>query len=146
MKDPGNFRSVGRWISVLYRQSQVYINNELKAFDLSSSQFYILIHLFKENGVSQETLAAYQHIDKSAAARALKQLEEKGYIIRSPSPGDKRCNLVSYTDKAFAIKEQLFQILKDWNRKVTAGYSSDEYDMIYSFLMGMAEEALNINK
>jgi len=136
----GNNRPIGKWISVLHRQFQVYLNNELKAYGLNSSQYIFLIQLYKTNNVSQETLANTLFIDKSATTRALIHLEDNGFIERIPNPCDKRSNLVRLTEKGASLKEDLFYLLVKWNNKLTARLSAEEYDAVYSLLQKMAEE------
>ena len=70
------------YISVLYRQFQIYINNNTKDLQISASEYIFLMEMYKNDNMSQEQLSKNLIIDKSATARAIKSLEEKEYIIR----------------------------------------------------------------
>jgi len=137
-----NSKPVGKWISVIYRKFQMGINKELKKYNISSSQYIFLVQLYQEDGVSQESLSKSLHIDKSATARAIKQLEESGFITRDVNPNDKRGYLVSLTKKALDIETELFDILKDWNRKLTQNLSDEEYEIAYKLIYQMSLDAL----
>ena len=38
---PVNGYSIGKWISVLHRQAQIYLNRELKPYGLNSSEYIL---------------------------------------------------------------------------------------------------------
>lgn len=134
--------TLGKWISIIYRQFQMDINKVLKPFDLNSSQYIFLIELYKKDEVNQECLAVNLQIDKSAAARAIKQLETNGYVTRCKNPEDKRAYIVKLTDKALCIKDELNSLLKDWNDKLTRNLSEKDYEMVHDLLEQMARDIL----
>ena len=76
------YEEFGRWISVLYRQFQIFINNELKDLDITSAEYIYLIKLYENKELTQEDLAEIYYIDKAAITRSMRSLEDKGYIIR----------------------------------------------------------------
>jgi DNA-binding MarR family transcriptional regulator len=71
------YEEFGRWISILYRQFQIYINNALKDLDITSSEYIFLIKLYENEELSQEELSSIYYVDKAATARSLKRLEKK---------------------------------------------------------------------
>ena len=86
------------YISVLYRQFQIYINNNTKDLQISASEYIFLMEMYKNDNMSQEQLSKNLIIDKSATARAIKSLEEKEYIIRKKDDNDKRSYDVFITE------------------------------------------------
>ena len=52
MATTGN--SIGRWVSVLYRYGQSFLDRELKMYSISSGQYIFLIILLKRDGMRQE--------------------------------------------------------------------------------------------
>lgn len=135
-------KSIGKWISVIYRKFQIDINKTLKPYSLNSSQYIFLVQLYQADRVSQDYLAKKLHIDKSAVARAIQQLENNGYVTRTVNSEDRRSNIVSLTNKAVLIKEELKAILSGWNAKLTGSLSDKEYDLVYSLLEQMAADIL----
>lgn len=131
-------RSIGKWISVIYRKFQVDINKVLKDFDLNSSQYIFLIELYKNEKVNQDYLVKTLHIDKSATARAIKQLELNGYVIREKNSDDKRAYVVSLTDKARAIESDLYKLLEAWNSQLTGSLDEETYDLVFESIKQMA--------
>ena len=141
-----NYETVGKWISVLYRQFQIYINNELKVYKLNSSQYIFLVNLYNKDGVNQEELASTLLIDKGAAARAIKQLEDNGYIVRNVNPDDKRAYKIYVTEKALSIKSDIMKILDNWNKMISSDMSKEETAILIKSLKGMSSKVLTSNK
>lgn len=137
-------KSVGRWIAVLYRQSQIYLNIALKDLNLSSSEYMFLIVLTNE-GMTQEELSDRISIDKAATARALKSLEEKGYITRETDPQDKRAKRVYATEKAKQCKDQIHRVLMDWTSLLTEDMEPETVELVIESLKHMAHRVIQMD-
>ena len=133
---------IGKWISVIHRKFQIDINKVLKPYDLNSSQYIFLVELYREDCVTQEYLVNKLHIDKSATARALKQLENNGYVMRSINLLDKRAYDIKLTEKAHAIHSELIDLLSDWNKYLTRNLTSEQHAMVHTLIKQMAEDLL----
>lgn len=136
---------MGRWISVLYRQFQSFINHALKDIDISSSEYIFLITLYYREGVSQETLSSHLYIDKAATARAINLLESKGYVIRKKDEVDRRKNRIYVTEKGLSVKENLNKALNDWNEIITEGLDSKTIEQLNYNLREMSMKVTKLN-
>lgn len=134
-------RSIGRFLSILNRQAQMYLNAALKDLDIGSSEHIFLINLLKEDGITQEELSARIFIDKAATARAIKSLEEKGYVRREADSHDKRVKKVFATEKAEACGSEIHQVLKDWTALITEDMDEDAVNGALDVLERMSEKA-----
>lgn len=99
--------NIGKYISQLHRKGNVFINRELSKYDLSVGQFMFLLDLYMKDGKNQEEISDNLKIDKGTTARAIKKLEEQGFVIRIKNENDKRSNKIYLTDKAKDIKENV---------------------------------------
>lgn len=133
--------SIPRWVSLIYRYGQMYIGDHLKQFEIGRGQHIFLNALFKEDGLTQEELSDYLKIDKGTTAKALKKLEEQGYVTRTVSEKDKRCNEVHLTDKARDVKEDVRRVMTDWRERLTFGLSEEEKQMALVILEKMGHNA-----
>ena len=133
-----------RMITLLARRSQICIGNTLKKYNLSAAEQPFFMTLKHNEGTTQEELTAIVCVDKSAATRALKSLEEKGYIIRKQDEKDKRQNRVYLTEKAKQIGEDVAKELLDLNDMITKDIYPEEIDIIYSALVKMNKNAIDI--
>ena len=85
-----------------------------------------MIHLYKNDGISQESLSELVNIDKGTTAKAIKKLEELNFIVRSKDSKDKRINRIYLTSKALDIKNDFFSVLTKWENILTNELSPDE--------------------
>ncbi|WP_415875180.1 MarR family winged helix-turn-helix transcriptional regulator [Clostridium sp.] len=141
-------RNLGCLMSILHRQSQIYINCSLKKFNISSAEYAFLMYLYKNNGATQDELSSYLYIDKSATARAIKSLEEKGYVIKNKDDLDKRYNRVYLTNKAITYKDKIREAVWGWNKLLTKDIDPAALDLILSSLEKMVNivESTDIKK
>ena len=60
------------------------------AWDLSSHDATLLVHLDRENATSPRALAAHLSVAPSTLSGAIARLSGLGYLVSKPSPSDKR--------------------------------------------------------
>ena len=99
-----------------------------------------LLELYIQDGRNQEELSERLKIDKGTTARALKKLEEQGFITRLKDECDKRSNKIYLTQKA--IQENVYDILDEWNKKLRESLSKEEEEIVEKLLMKVCN---NIN-
>lgn len=136
-----NEHSIGRWISILYRYGQGHIGKKLEKYNIGSGQYIFLLALYRKDGISQEEISAHLKIDKATTAKAIKRLEEEGYILRETDIDDKRAYKVYLTEKALDIKPFVQAVIADWNNILASGLSEDEKENVLRLLKKMAENA-----
>lgn len=104
-----------KWVSILHRKFQVYINKRFKEYNVSSSEFFYLMTLNKSDSLSQDQLSKELYIDKAAVARTLKNLENKGFIIRTQDSDNYKIKRVSLSDNGKELVPKLGEILNEWD-------------------------------
>lgn len=139
-------KSIGKWISILHRQSQIFLNKELKPYNLNSSEYVYLINLAENDGVNQKYLSDMIFIDDALTTRAMKSLESKGYIIREKSQKDQRSYHIRLTEKGISIQPIILEKLKSWTDIISKSMDEEEKDIIISKLKEMSDYALKITK
>ena len=131
--------------SILYRQFQIYINNEMKEYGVNSSEFMFLVKV-EEYPLNQKYISDILHMDYAIGTRSLKSLESKKLINRIKSKEDGREVLVSLTDYGKSIKEKGLEIRKSWKKRIFKDISSKEEIYLMNVLKNMAKESLEIIK
>lgn len=127
-------QAIGKWNSILYRCGQSYIAQQLKPYNIGSGQHRFLLLLYKKDGIKQDELSKHLNIDKANTARALKKLENEGYVLRKIDVNDKRKYRVYLTEKAKQIRPDIFKVLQKWTDIITADLSDEEKDMAVELL------------
>ena len=139
-------RSIGKWVSIIHRQSQIYINNELKQYDINSSEYIYLVNLASNEGVNQKYLSDMLCIDEALTTRVIRSLEKKEYVIREKNLEDKRAYNVKLTEKGRKIQPIIVEKLKCWTEILSAGMDEEQVDFIIDNLMSMANNAMIMNR
>lgn len=86
-----------------------------------------LIHALRHNpGCTQAKLAEILHADKAAIARRTKNLEAKGYLVRTDDPNDKRSQLLYPTERAENLKSSKAEIEASFYEYITSSLTAEE--------------------
>lgn len=93
-----------------------------------------LLELYINDGKNQEEIAETLKIDKGTTARALKKLEEQGFVTRIKDENDKRSNKIYLNDKAKDVRDGVLDVLNDWNKEITKSLTEEEEEMLKSLL------------
>jgi DNA-binding MarR family transcriptional regulator len=134
-------QSLTRWISILYRYGQSHISKQVDQFNIGSGQYVFLLALYKKDGISQEEISDHLKIDKATTAKAIKKLEKEGYVKRIIDSEDRRAFRVFLTQKAFGIRPEIHNILRNWADIISGGFSEDEKKLVSELLGRMAKNA-----
>lgn len=127
-------------ISMLYRNFQKYINVELKAYDISSSEYSYLLILYENNyKLPQDDLTAISSLDRAAVTRSINTLVKKGYVTKTPSKNNSRRNIIELTQKAIDIEGKVFEVVYNWNNLMHQGIKKEELLTTINTLNKMVE-------
>jgi len=140
---PSERESIARWISVLHRQFQIYLNRELRDSDIQASEYVFLVNLYEKDGVSQERLSSNLFIDKAATARAIQRLEKLGYVRRTRDPMDSRAYVVALTEQGKQMRDFIKSKLLNWNLLLTGELSDEEHRDLLDKIKRMSALAVN---
>lgn len=103
----GPFKS----ISILYRKSHIWLNNNCAPYDLSAAQAVMILIICDYQSLTQDDITKRLSLDKSVIAKTVTKLEERGFLVRTTNPKDKRTYDICPTQKAWEvypfIKEQV---------------------------------------
>lgn len=138
-----NNEYIGKYISLLHRQANIFLNKEFSKFEIGSGQYMFMIHLYKNDGISQEKLSDLANVDKGTTAKAIKKLEILGFINRYKDSYDKRINRIYLTEKALNIKNDFFKVLTDWEVLLTKDLNDEEIAQGLNILNKLSQNVLH---
>ena len=128
-------QSVGKYISIIHRTGSSFLSKEFSKFNIGSGQYMYLIHLYKNDGLSQEELTEILNIDKGTTAKSIKKLETEGFVMRVKDKNDKRINRVYLTPKALEIKDEFLSSINAWENTLTLNLSYAEKEQALTLLI-----------
>ena len=86
-----------------------------------------IIRIGEQNGeLTQKDLSNLFLVSEPVVARTLKNLEKKGFIIRSIDQKNKTRRLISLSSKGFEIREKTLHLEEDWCNSLFKVLSEDE--------------------
>lgn len=100
---PGMFRedlsrNFGFILNDVARLMRTTFDRRVKALGLTRSQWWVLNHLFRNDGVTQSELAEILEVEKATLGRLLDRMEQKGWIRREGHADDRRAKRVFLTE------------------------------------------------
>lgn len=121
-----NERYIAKYISQLNRKARSFVNKGVSKFGIKSGQIMFLIDLYKKDGKSQEEISESLQIDKASTAKAIRKLEEEGYVTRAKDKEDKRFNSIYLTEKSKELKEDIYGVFDEWHNSIGKCLTEEE--------------------
>jgi DNA-binding MarR family transcriptional regulator len=113
---------------------------------ISQARLDLLHQLYEVEEISQRALQKLVHIDHAAVTRHLKQLEEKGMVVRRKNPDDQRFTYVSLSEegrsKIVAYRSEKQRFISN----VLADFSEEERKVLLGMLSRIKENVEKINE
>ncbi len=125
--------------SILYRQTFQDLDVKLKPYGITASQYMYILCVCENEGLSQEQICDRLKIDRAPVARAVRILEERGYITRTASADDKRQNQLHSTEKGKQIYNDINTIVEKYEANLLSGLTDIEKNVMKNLLMKMIE-------
>ena len=134
--------SFGYRFAMLHRLQLTMCRKEILNQGIRVSQLPFILRLVREQmPVTQDYLSGCLAIDKGTTARAISQLEKKGYVIRKSNPKNKRQNLVTATEKAHAAADKVLASLTRATDAFVRGFTDQEKQLVQDLLDRMLSNA-----
>lgn len=140
-----DYSKIGYHFGVLNRRSQAYITYVCKPYDITYSEYVILMELYLGDGVSQDELVQRLTADKGLVARTSKSLEGKGFISRRQDTADKRLKRLYLTTQGEALRHPLQEILQAWIEALREGLDEETLATVIKGLEQIARKAATLD-
>ena len=102
---------------------------------LTKSQWIVLAHLARHEGIHQGGLADILELEPATLARHLDRLEDTGWIERRPDPSDRRAWRLHLTGKATPVLEKMGDLVEIVTREALAGLGREERERLQAQLL-----------
>lgn len=102
--------------------------------DITRAELPFLIRIRFSEKTTQKELVELFKVSEGYTAKLLRKFEDKGYITRCEDPTNRRKKIVELTDKGIAKTDELIELIKNWELKVTSEMSDEEIKLLKSLL------------
>ncbi|MGT2785886.1 MarR family winged helix-turn-helix transcriptional regulator [Streptococcus merionis] len=128
------YESLGFLLNYSARLIKRKLDQELKQYHLTTSQWAILKILAEQNHISQAELANLTGTDRANCGTVLDKLLSKKFIEKSLSSKDRRSYIISITPPALELVEQIVSVVAQTNRQALKGFSKAEQEQFVNDL------------
>ena len=128
-------------LSELLRVYQFRDRKRICCHDISVTQCYALDALSSLGPVAVSHLAQELYLDNSTTSRVVDTLERKGYVRRSPDPGDRRALRVEITTDGRKLHTLIEQDLIEEHKRLLADIDPEVRQATARLIARLAREA-----
>jgi DNA-binding MarR family transcriptional regulator len=104
------------------------------AYGMTRTQWRVLAHLGKFGALTARDICARAHVEKTKVSRAVAALEEAGWLSRSPSPQDRRAEILVLTDRGREVFADLGQRAIAYDRALREAIGPQAADRLDALL------------
>ena len=127
--------SIHNQFSIIYRHGKMMHDRAMRCFGLTGQQMGYMRMIHEHPGISQEAIVRMTRIDKGAVAKSIRDMVDKGYVIRNQNPEDKRAYCLYLTDSAEVICREGDKHSEEFEKLLTEGMSEEEIEL-FGVLLG----------
>ena len=142
MATPHFDQNLGYLVGDIARLLRVNFERRAKKHGLSRAQWWILAHLYRQDGQRQTDLAAELEMSPAPLGRLLDKLEKNGWIKRCADEVDRRAKRVYRTKKIDPYLETLRTEAAELYEEAFSGLSKREQEKLLSQLRRMRSNIL----
>src|SRR3569833_4531631 len=128
-------KSIGFLAHEVARLFRRRFEDEARTHNVTLPQWRALIEIFKNEGISQVSLAGCIDTDPMTLSGILDRLEKRGLVERYPDPNDSRATLARLTDEGASLVRTARQVGRELNENALSGLSQAERDRLASGLI-----------
>jgi len=128
-------RNFGFILHDVARLLRTTFDRRVRELGLTRSQWWVLNHLFRNNGVTQSELAEILEVEKPTLGRLLDRLEQKGWVRREADANDRRAKRVFLTKEVEPAIKTMRSAAAEMRRDAVAGLSAEQQERFVDSLL-----------
>jgi DNA-binding MarR family transcriptional regulator len=145
--DPGyvtaqDFREMpGHLIRRAHQVSTALFAAECGPYDLTQVQFAAMSAIARIPDLDATRLAAAIAFDRSTMGDVLERLEAKGWVVREPSPNDRRVKKLALSEAGSALLERVQPAVRRVQEQLLAPFEPDDHSFVLDVLRRLGTAA-----
>lgn len=130
-------RNFGFILNDVARLMRTRFDRRVRALGFTRSQWWVLNHLFRNNGATQSELADILEVEKATLGRLLDRMEQKGWVRREADAADRRVKHVFLTDEVEPAIKAMRAAAAEVRRDALAGLSTAQQEGFVDVLLSI---------
>jgi len=136
-------RNFGFILHDVARLLRTTYDRRVRELGLTRSQWWVLTHLFRKDGITQSELADILELEKPSLGRLLDRLEAKGWVRRAEDARDRRAKRIHLTEAAQTPMKVMREIAAGVREDALSGLSAAEQDRFVDVLLTIKSNLMN---
>ncbi len=136
--------NIGFLVNDISRLISTEYNRIMKPLGLTRAQWRVIVHLHRNDGMTQSELAELLDVGKVSVGGLIDRLEHSGWVERRNDPTDRRSNLVFLTKKGRAIEKEMEKTGRELTRQTLRNLGPDERTQLVDLLIAVKSNLLEI--
>ncbi len=134
-------KSINYLFNQVFNAYRANLETELNKINLHSGQIFVLICLWKSDGLSQTDIARELNLSTPTVNKMIKSLIEGDFITSKKSENDGRATEIFLTDKGLEIQSDVAEIWKNLETDIYSNLTETE-KMIFLQLLEKTRDNL----
>jgi len=130
-------RNFGFLLNDVARLLRTEYDRRVRSMGLTRSQWWVVNHLFRNDGATQSELAEILEIERPTLGRLLDRLEAKGWVRREHDARDRRAWRIHLSDAVEPAMRTLRSAAAELRRDALAGMSAQERERFVDALLAI---------
>ena len=125
-------------LGTLSRKITQHYKNKIANYNLTHSQFFVLMAVIEHEGLQPSQLAEKSFIDRATVTGVIDRLERDGWVERQRDVPDRRSLRIYSSAKTKKHKEEFVAIFNSINGSYKNRFSDEEWEQL-QYLLGKLE-------
>ena len=130
-------RNFGFLVHDVARLLRTTFDRRVKEMGLTRSQWWVLNHLYRHDGMTQAELADQLEVERPTLGRLLDRLETNGWVRREACDADRRAKRIFLTDEVGPSMREMRSIAADLRADALWGLAADEQEEFVDTLLAV---------
>lgn len=135
-----------KWLTICDRYSRMYLDKELAALHLNSGQYFYILKICEEPGITQDRLITIVHVNPSNVTRAIAHLEKESFIEKKQNEKDRRTYHLYPTEKSIQTYPFIKEIKNEWIKLFLKDFDVEEKEELALLLEKLGKHAISVMK
>jgi len=128
-------RNFGFILHDVARLLRVTYDRRVRELGLTRSQWWVLTHLYRKDGLTQSELAELLELEKPSLCRLLDRLEANGWLRRQADSRDRRAKRIYLTEQVEEPMQVMREIAAGVREDALSGLSAADQDRFVDTLL-----------
>lgn len=112
----------------------IFISSKIEKYGIKQGQFEYFLLIYNTPGINQLEIARLKNVGKASVTKALKILEDDGFIKRVADEKDKRNTICFLSEKGEEIADELLRVKSNVESEIFEGFTDKDKNMFYNYL------------